>query len=42
MRRGGIFAPPLDTDALAPCESDNGNGLDMKWKMWAKRESFKR
>ncbi|KAK0127676.1 hypothetical protein ONS96_007195 [Cadophora gregata f. sp. sojae] len=42
MRRGGILSPPLDTHALVPRETDEGQVLEVKWRKWCQRESFKR
>ncbi|OWO98568.1 hypothetical protein B2J93_2886 [Marssonina coronariae] len=42
MRRGGILSSPLDTNALVPKPSDEGQVLEAKWRKWSHRESFKR
>ncbi|KAH9218661.1 hypothetical protein DL95DRAFT_434210 [Leptodontidium sp. 2 PMI_412] len=42
MRRGGILGSPLDTHALVPKDSDEGQVLEVKWRKWSQRESFKR
>ncbi|KAH7413212.1 hypothetical protein BKA64DRAFT_348221 [Cadophora sp. MPI-SDFR-AT-0126] len=42
MRRGGILGSPLDTHALVPKEADDGHVLEVKWRKWCQRESFKR
>ncbi|PVH82824.1 hypothetical protein DL98DRAFT_413922, partial [Cadophora sp. DSE1049] len=42
MRRGGILGSPLDTHALVPRETDDGQVLEVKWRKWCQRESFKR
>ncbi|KAL2066177.1 hypothetical protein VTL71DRAFT_2248, partial [Oculimacula yallundae] len=42
MRRGGILGSSLDTHALVPKESDEGQALEIKWRKWSQRESFKR
>lgn len=42
MRRGGILSAELDTHALVPKNSDINQTLEMKWRKWAQRESFKR
>jgi hypothetical protein len=42
MRRGGMLSASADTQALIPTEHDTGQVLELKWKTWAQRESFKR
>jgi hypothetical protein len=42
LRRGGTFAAPQELTRLVPDPGDTGKYLESKWRLWIKRESFKR